>query len=940
MCKWIPLMAALSALVGAGACSAQGSFQMRQDRLEVTTPTLRLVLQGGVVTGLEARQFGETFSSNADSDEAGATVTTQARRKVERRPPAKAPGQFTQAGQNEGVLVYRTLAGGSAGDEMRIGIRVEGNGDVSLRPEINVRDRAHVDEVRLPFAGLRSQAVILGNGMRFSRDMPAGTQRAVQFDGNLYSPPVAVIEGSRGVIGIWPQDDGISYDDMEVIHRPDSDQEVPQASLPRGLLDPDTANQPGLARSSWFRVAPLASWVEVARRYRADFEAASGAKPLWQQTPEWVRGIHAVSTDVPNTNTEADANKYYAGLAAKLDPKKLLLFYWNGTSLIMFGDPTYFTNFRRPKAHEIDALKRTGFRWMGYHPYVLINSPLGMQFRTEEAKRRGWQAPEGWTFKPVYQGPPNADAFLNFFRPIAAGYYGTLDRAPINWVLHPGAKKTRDYLVRNFGDYVKTHQMSGNYLDIMGADHGYMFAENAPEDRRIIEGNDWRRGEALVARALKEAYPDQALVSEALGAWVTPHVFYTWEGPTHVTRGGGVNHPIRTALWGSYTWTRSDQTESRQNADDLALLGGLPDAHLDDEWSMARAKLYADEELFNDLPARWDPEALAYYRSKSGNWFQFRRMPWGFAYVEQTAAGQQMRLGQIVKQSTFPLAQSATIEDWVAYRDGKPIGLDPTQTYNFIAGAPPAGNFRITDLPAGVTIAGVRGSDTHTVVEFGSTSGARQITVPITFARNAMCASSGQKGFQGPFAAGSSQEFAVSAPGALVLQWQQPRGIGRQVAATFGRNSGHQHANGLPYSFYTPNGVIRRTEFRGRGAAVNALELGPGLHTAYAEQWVQLAEGARPVLRFDVGYFPPQGASAPAARPLEVAIAVNGQILWRETFTAAADWRPREVPLGDFAGRQVLLTFVASEVTRENVRPALGVDSLMRLGNPRIENNP
>lgn len=63
-------------------------------------------------------------------------------------------------------------------------------------------------------------------------------------------------------------------------------------------------------------------------------------------------------------------------------------------------------------------------------------------------------------------------------------------------------------------------------------------------------------------------------------------------------------------------------------------MGALPELHLDDPWAIARCRLFAREELFNDLPDTWDPEALACYRAKGGRWFQFRRLPYGDGYVE------------------------------------------------------------------------------------------------------------------------------------------------------------------------------------------------------------------------------------------------------------------------------------------------------------------
>jgi hypothetical protein len=103
---------------------------------------------------------------------------------------------------------------------------------------------------------------------------------------------------------------------------------------------------------------------------------------------------------------------------------------------------------------------------------------------------------------------------------------------------------------------------------------------------------------------------------------------------------------LRTALIGSYVWAK----DSNVNYDDImaALLGTLPEISLEGDfevsseraqWSQKRAKLFCEEELFNDIPPIWDDEVFAYYRSKSGHWFEFKQIDSTYGYVEELPNG-------------------------------------------------------------------------------------------------------------------------------------------------------------------------------------------------------------------------------------------------------------------------------------------------------------
>lgn len=949
---WLLAAVAGPAVLAAGEPSFR--FDAAAKTLAVNTGRLELTILGGAVVALKDTRTGEIFSAGATSSDleaakAGALCSQEpavAKRlgikaaTVARRPRPSSPVAFRQTDARFGVLTYAGLDRGEAEDEWQLHVRIEEQGEFSFRLELRLRDPEWLaSEVYLPFTKLTAPAVILGSGERFARDEPAATSRCMRIANNIYAPPLAVIEGARGVVGLWPEGSVSAYDDLTLFHRPEHDEVVPQVCLAFHAKDPDTADEPGVTRSSWWRIAALPSWLDVAKRYRAHLERTAGARPLWEQTPAWVRGIHAVCTERPNTKDPALADAFYARLAERFDPQKLLLFHWNGNCILLFGDHRYMTELYYPKPQEIAALRRHGFRWLGYHPYVLVFSPQGRQKHLEETRQRGFGVPADFTFRPDYAGPPDAAAFDDYFRPVAAGYYAPLETSPSLWTLHPGAKIVREYLAHNLGNYCRQHEMHGCYFDILGADHVGQCLDNAPTDRRVMEGHDWRRGEEAACREMKAANPDLALMSEVQGAWTTLHTFYTWEGETHLTHPQPVrlNHPLRTACWGSYTWTQTDNPEA------LPLLAGLPTVRLADDWSVARAKLYMDEELFHDVPEHWDREALACFRAKGGRWFQYRQFPWGDAYVDEA---RRVRLGRLVRQATFPLTQPARIPHWVGYQERVPVGLSPLQTYNFIA-EPPADaettQRRITlrKLSAGAFLSAVYHAAGQSVVELGTTGTPGDGTIEVQFHQECLAVFDAKRDTVGPFPAGTVHSFSPRVPGGLVFVWQPPKAADAKLTRNFVGASGHLHTNGLPYEWWTYNSAVRVTPFAARpeAAATPALELGTGLHRVWCSQWVELAAGAKPALRFELAYPPAEQPQRPPPRTLTWSVRVNGTEVWREAVPAAAGVRDRAVSLADYAGRRVLLTMSAEEPSPADVTPNHELTPA-RFVNLRITDNP
>jgi len=940
----VAFLAAL--LLPLAAQGREGPFHLEGSCLTVRTAAIELVIEDGGVVLLRDRRTGETFaqcepwpalrqvpSGASSADDWGTFIRAWRAGSTHYADDAKAqaarrrPGQgwqcrFKPAGRSEAELVCQE----PAGSELRYLVRADRRtGEIVLRASARLASTPLSLDV--PILGLAGQAVILGNGARYTRDDPPEVDFCMRWANNLYSPRFAVVEGKHGCLAVWTEDySGVG--NLYLAHGKATDH-----LILHGGRDPRERDASAMASLSW-RIGVFPDWAAAARRYRQLFEEATGAVPLWENRCRWVRSVHAVSTSVPSP---AEAEVYYRRLAELIPPARLLLFYWNGGDILLFGDHRYKDKARRPSPEAVAALQKQGFRWMGYHPYVLIYSPKGTEARLKELASRG-ELPEGYAFAPDYGGPP--ERFHGHFRPVSTGYYRKLDEAEL-WVVHPGSREGREYLARNFGSYCKAHGMSGAYMDILGGDHSYQF----PPEKQVLGGLTFPMGEAQALREMRRRHPDLAVMSEIESEWTVAHTFYTWEGATHfelprrhASIRTKVNHPLRTALWGSYAWTQDQELDPAESA----LIGALPPLVAGDDWSVARARLFADEELFNDLPpGRWPPEALACYRGRGGKRFEFRKLPFGDAFVEATPSGHKLRLGRFIGQSWGCAARPAQVQDWAAYRDGMPIGLNPDRVYPFLLETPrPEGWLWITSLPEGAFINAVRHSKGYSVVELDAPAD-RQGTGRVTVVLHRRClrVCEPQWETEGPFEAGIEATLTTKIPGGLVFVWEEPAVADGRFRSDFKGASGHLLARGVADRFWCYNAAIRCMAAQVGGRELRAVSIGPGRHRGYADQWLRLAAGASPVLKFDVGYPVPQEKNRPTLPPLAFSVRVNGQRVWSEEAKPQPDWRPREVPLQRWAGRTVLVTLSVQAIGNRDTHPS-HTDLPGLFGRVRVDNNP
>jgi hypothetical protein len=455
------------------------------------------------------------------------------------------------------------------------------------------------------------------------------TDQTTYTDYGLNSPTMAVVQSTKAVLAAWSESTQFAPDYVRLDHRREYDQIILHSEKSDGQ-----PNSTKIVSPPW-RISTYATWVEAAKRWRQTFEARTGAKPLWENSVPWVRTIHA-TFDALSQDYGDDKSKYVE-LARVTSPEKTLFFLWNGDRIVLFGDHTLVDKITRPTPDALKLIKSFGWPLLLYHPYDLIFSDTGTTNRLDFLSAQGW-LPENYEFKPDYDGTPRQ--WDEYWADVRVDYH---DGSKLD-LIHPGSTKFEDYLIQNFSHYLALYQADGAYFDTLGADQGYLF----PEGKKIIDGRNYVLGEINAIAAAKEKLPNAAIMSEYQSPWILPYAFYSWEGSaTHIRQikytQSRMNHPLRVALTGSYIWSRESNEEKTDDVTS-ALMGALPqislvgDYHVSDErakWSQERAKLFCDEELFNDLPDQWRGGVLAYYRShRTGHWFTFQHVGATYGYVE------------------------------------------------------------------------------------------------------------------------------------------------------------------------------------------------------------------------------------------------------------------------------------------------------------------
>jgi hypothetical protein len=616
-------------------------FQFSDGLLSINTNSMVLRIQAGALIYVQDKASGEILVNtdpyknrpSGTEDFIGFLVKNANGDLFSRAPLQSSPVSFSQIDSCRAQLLYSAVGDGKELTKSQFAI------DLTIEPvsgslvvqstgtEVDPILRPY--SINIPIMNTTTSAVILGSGAMYSRQDLSADDQTTHVDYGLSAPTMAVIQGNNSVLAAWSETTRFAPEYIRLSHRPAYDQLILHAEQDAAANDVQQIISP-----PW-RINTYSAWEKAAKDWRNKFEARTGAKPLWENRSFWVRNVHA-EFDALFQDYGADTQKY-AELAKITSPGKTLFFLWNGDRIVLYGDPTLVGVITRPSPEFLQVIKPYGWPLILYHSYTIIDSRGRIKKRLDFLTQKGW-LPANYQFKPIYAGTPSE--WHDYWDAISTNY----EDGAKYLILHPGSAKFKKYFLNNLNDYLTRYQANGAYLDIQGADQD----RNFPLERRVIDGEDYVLGEIDVAKLMAEQMPHYGMMSEYQSPWILPYIFFSWEGAeTHVRQNvlahTRLNHPLHVALTGSYAWMRES---SEVHVDDIAsaLLGTLPQISLEGDadisieqalWSQARARLFCEEELFNDLPEKWDSDTLAYYRSiKTGNWFKFKRIEKTFGYVE------------------------------------------------------------------------------------------------------------------------------------------------------------------------------------------------------------------------------------------------------------------------------------------------------------------
>ena len=305
---------------------------------------------------------------------------------------------------------------------------------------------------------------------------------------------------------------------------------------------------------------------------------------------------------------------------------------------------------------------------------------------------------------------------------------------------------------------------------------------------------------------------------------------------------------MKTALWGSYCWRREHDVAP----DESALLGMLPELDYNDPWSIARAQLFTEEELYNDLPENWEPAALAYYRGKNNQWYQFRKTSFGDAFYKLAYNGKPEKLlfGRYIGQREGLKKLPTWIPGWPAYKDNRPIGLNPDRNYNFLLGKPQKSQgFEIVGMPDNVYISAVRPAKGWTVIEFNSSvKTMKTISVAVSFSKSCAGIAEYDKKLKGPIPAGKIVDVnlhPVNGSAGMVIVWDKIETVNNRRRAILHQKHGKLYPNGLPDTGFWYNSGFYQRDCSVGGKKYPSIYIGPGRARGYAEAWVELVANSK-----------------------------------------------------------------------------------------------
>ena len=629
------------------------------------------------------------------------------------------------------------------------------------------------------------------------------------------------------------------------------------------------------------------SWIVPARRYKQWLAHTFRLVPRREREPAWMADIALVWPGSP----DAAARKL---MAARIDPRHVLILNLGWAKGFNRNCP-YYEPRNTNLANTIAAVHQDGFRYGVYvgpklvdaHAHPHLFEQCGLRLKHDALSMD--------------------DEKLGKLRERALAIKEGRKTGHFLASVHPGSNRWIELYSEAMVTLQRKYGIDLLYQDVTGAYCG---------SSGLIDGRTLHQGTLACERASRRKLPNVAVAGEfwnevnvACGQHSGLQNFMAWFGEGHRKRLARHAHPVLALVFGEFCTYMSYRTPVHSGAKwhwDVSVLetiGALASwrTYPEDDSAEARvvierARLLADG-FRPHFPEEWQEDVAAYMRCPQGRTVKFQRVGGSTFCLEETAEGERLRYARVTGVAELARHESVAIDGWPAYGEAGPIGLDPDAWYCVFPGEPPEVPVTIAALPKNVHIAGTRLHDTYCLIQLGGDGRG-----PLAWRGN-------RDGAMLATATGEATEAGtvdVGAPQGLLFVFGKVPETALDALLPLETLDLRKVTDGRVIGPAKWERAVRKLSLGGRTLLAYPVFPFTGGRDAETtvDGLVRLPNNPRVALAFSMGRFGGRGDG------VHFVVRVNGGEVWR-AFSEPDQraWTPAVVPLAEFAGRDVLLSF-------------------------------
>ena len=613
-------------------------------------------------------------------------------------------------------------------------------------------------------------------------------------------------------------------------------------------------------------------WTQAARSYRQWMIRTFGMTPRRQRASAWVDDIALVW---PKYVHEPSMKQ----MAELIDPKKVLLMNWGWLDGFNRRIPEYAPKAGEQAAAQSALAHKYGYRLGIYTSMALVDVETHPTMMQDYGLDFFYRAP--WQEKPT---------------------------EPKGWLVyvHPGSAKWREFYASKMAEVHQKYGIDYLYQDVAGC---------SVASSGLVEGKTFNEGVIACEAAIREQSPEVALGGEY---WTRVNAiqedfgvtgFLAWGDEAHKEFIGRPHQPhaLLSFLFSEFCtyWPHNipirNTVKFHRSQNICEVIGGIPvwTTTLDDRVSEARvtlerAKLWA-EGFRPHFPERWQADAVAYMRNPEGRLVKYLRPKQSSYCYEETPEGDRLRYARVTGETRPQFAFPVQIDGWAAFAPDGPIGLDPDRWYCVFSGASEHLPLRLTAIPDTATVQDTRVCDSYCLVALAGSGSGTVVWQAIKPGMKLLTT----KGVQPQTAA----RCEVSLPAALLFAHAPPQSVTPGESLLLDQWQCRIISDGLVLG----DGKVKpRRTFKFGDRAHDGYQVFPPAGGKGSELsidgFIQLPDDPETALVAKLGRYGGKGDG------VHFVVRVNGLEVWRHLSECKRGWEDARVPLGDYAGKPVVLS--------------------------------